>query len=124
MICDPCRSVKQISRRVVLLRVMGCDGAQGLLALRRAGTATPAQDRATSVVYGMSGAVAALGGAGQILPLSAIGAAMLRHCGGTARRDEPCRVTLNLPIHCARGALLPSHAEARRMRRTAETTTD
>jgi two-component system chemotaxis response regulator CheB len=68
----------------VLLTGMGSDGAQGLLALRRAGAATLAQDRATSVVYGMPGAAAALGAAGQILPLPSIGAALLRHCG-TAR---------------------------------------
>ncbi|HEX6372648.1 MAG TPA: chemotaxis-specific protein-glutamate methyltransferase CheB [Longimicrobium sp.] len=69
----------------VLLTGMGSDGAQGLLALRGAGAATLAQDRATSVVYGMPGAAAALGAAGQILPLPAIGAAVLRHCGGMAR---------------------------------------
>jgi two-component system chemotaxis response regulator CheB len=68
----------------VLLTGMGRDGARGLLALRRAGAATLAQDRATSVVYGMPGAAAALGAAGQILPLPSIGAAMLRHCGGLA----------------------------------------
>jgi two-component system chemotaxis response regulator CheB len=65
----------------VLLTGMGSDGAQGLLAMRRAGAATLAQDRATSVVYGMPGAAAALGAAGQILPLPSIGAALMRHCG-------------------------------------------
>jgi chemotaxis response regulator CheB len=69
----------------VLLPGMGSDGAQGLLAMRRAGAATLAQDRATSVVYGVPGAAAALGAAGQILPLPSIGAAVLRHCGGLAR---------------------------------------
>lgn len=63
----------------VLLTGMGSDGAQGLLALRRAGAATLAQDEATSVVYGMPGAAAALGAAGEILPLPGIGAALLRH---------------------------------------------
>jgi hypothetical protein len=47
----------------------------------RAGAATLAQDRATSVVYGMPGAAAALGAAGQILPLPSIGDALMRHCG-------------------------------------------
>ncbi|HEY0024090.1 MAG TPA: chemotaxis protein CheB [Longimicrobium sp.] len=60
-------------------------GARGLLALRRAGAATLAQDQATSVVYGMPGAAARLGAAGQVLPLPSIAAAVLRHCGGTAR---------------------------------------
>ncbi|HEV7589573.1 MAG TPA: chemotaxis-specific protein-glutamate methyltransferase CheB, partial [Longimicrobium sp.] len=63
----------------VLLTGMGSDGAQGLLALRRAGAATLAQDEATSVVYGMPAAAAALGAAGEILPLPEIGAALLRH---------------------------------------------
>ncbi|HEU4559293.1 MAG TPA: chemotaxis-specific protein-glutamate methyltransferase CheB [Longimicrobium sp.] len=75
----------------VLLTGMGSDGAQGLLALRRAGAATLAQDEATSVVYGMPGAAAALGAAGQILPLRAIGAALLRH-GGIAARAPDSRV--------------------------------
>ena len=69
----------------VLLTGMGSDGARGLLALRRAGAATLAQDRDTSVVYGMPGAAAALGAAGQILPLTSIGGAMLRCCGAMAR---------------------------------------
>jgi two-component system chemotaxis response regulator CheB len=56
----------------VLLTGMGNDGAAGLLALRRAGAHTIAQDQATSAVYGMPGAAAALGAASEQLPIGAI----------------------------------------------------
>jgi two-component system response regulator WspF len=57
----------------VLLTGMGRDGAAGLLALRKSGALTIAQDAATSVVYGMPKAAAELDAATEILPLSAIG---------------------------------------------------
>jgi two-component system, chemotaxis family, response regulator WspF len=53
----------------VLLTGMGRDGAQGLHALRTRGHYTIAQDRATSAVYGMPKAAAAIGAAADILPL-------------------------------------------------------
>ena len=56
----------------VLLTGMGRDGAEGLLALRRCGWHTLAQDEATSVVYGMPRAAAELHAAEKILPLGAI----------------------------------------------------
>ena len=56
----------------VLLTGMGSDGARGLRDLREAGHHTIAQDRASSAVYGMPKAAAALGAAGEILPLDAI----------------------------------------------------
>lgn len=59
-----------------LLTGMGRDGAAGLLAMRRAGAATIAQDEETSVVYGMPREAAMLGAAQRILPLDAIGAAV------------------------------------------------
>ncbi|GAB3413192.1 chemotaxis-specific protein-glutamate methyltransferase CheB [Massilia agilis] len=52
-----------------LLTGIGRDGAAGLLALRRAGKQTIAQDQASSAVYGMPRAAAELGAAAQILPL-------------------------------------------------------
>lgn len=55
-----------------LLTGMGKDGAEGLLALRRAGAQTMAQDEATSVVWGMPAAAIALGAAMQVLPLGGI----------------------------------------------------
>ncbi|MEY4543831.1 MAG: hypothetical protein RL685_26 [Pseudomonadota bacterium] len=59
-----------------LLTGMGRDGALGLLALRRAGARTIAQDEATCVVYGMPREAALLGAAEQILPLGDIGRAL------------------------------------------------
>jgi two-component system chemotaxis response regulator CheB len=57
----------------VLLTGMGRDGAAGLLAMRRAGALTIAQDEQTSVVYGMPREAAQLGAAMRVLPLEAIG---------------------------------------------------
>jgi two-component system chemotaxis response regulator CheB len=61
----------------VILTGMGKDGAQGLLAIRRAGGRTLAQDEATSVVYGMPREAALLGAVEEVLPLAAIPARML-----------------------------------------------
>jgi len=62
----------------VILTGMGKDGAQGLHALKRAGAATIGQDKATSLVYGMPGAAAELNALQHILPLQAIGPAILK----------------------------------------------
>lgn len=56
-----------------LLTGMGRDGARGLLAIRRAGGETIAQDEATSVVYGMPREAVACGAAHHVLPLGEIG---------------------------------------------------
>lgn len=57
----------------VLLTGMGEDGAQGLLAMRKAGAFTVAEDPQTAVVDGMPGAARKLGAVSQSLPLGAIG---------------------------------------------------
>jgi two-component system chemotaxis response regulator CheB len=56
-----------------LLTGMGRDGAAGLLAIRRAGGFTVAQDESTSVVYGMPREAVLLGAAQRVLPLDQIG---------------------------------------------------
>ena len=53
----------------LLLTGMGRDGAEGLLAMRKAGFSTAAQDADSSVVYGMPKAAAELGAAEAILPI-------------------------------------------------------
>ena len=59
-----------------LLTGMGRDGAQGLLAIRRAGGTTLAQDEATSVVFGMPGEAVRLGAAARVLPLDQMASAL------------------------------------------------
>jgi len=58
----------------LLLTGMGRDGAIGLKSMRTKGYFTIAQDEASSAVYGMPKAAAALGAARVVLPLDAIAA--------------------------------------------------
>ena len=60
----------------VLLTGMGDDGAEGLLAMRRAGASTVAQDEATSVVFGMPKEAIRRGATEYVLPLPAISEAI------------------------------------------------
>ena len=69
----------------VLLTGMGRDGAQGLLALHRAGGYTIAQDEASSVVYGMPGHARDLGAADAVLPLDQIGPVLRNLLGEKTR---------------------------------------
>jgi two-component system response regulator WspF len=75
-------AARQASRGVaVVLTGMGRDGARGMLALRRKGFHTIAQDPATSVIGGMPRAAVSAGGAMEVLPIEGIGprvAAVLR----------------------------------------------
>lgn len=69
-----------------LLTGMGKDGAEGLLAIRRSGGRTIAQDEASSIVFGMPKEAIALGAAEHVLALDKI-APML----GTFARDAATR---------------------------------
>ena len=62
----------------VLLTGMGQDGARGLKALRERGYLTIAQDQATSAVYGMPKAAAALQAAVEIRPLNQIAPCLIQ----------------------------------------------
>lgn len=52
----------------VLMTGMGRDGAKGLLAMKKAGAVTLAQDEASSVVFGMPRAAIELGAVGKVVP--------------------------------------------------------
>jgi two-component system, chemotaxis family, protein-glutamate methylesterase/glutaminase len=68
----------------ILLTGMGSDGANGLLALRRAGGMTVVQDEASSVVFGMPGEAVRLGAAELVLPPERI-AEIMRSVAGVER---------------------------------------
>jgi two-component system, chemotaxis family, protein-glutamate methylesterase/glutaminase len=73
------RSVAKIygsSAAGVLLTGMGKDGSRELLEMRERGAVTIAQDRDSSVVFGMPGEAVKIGGAMYLLPPQKIGAAL------------------------------------------------
>ena len=63
----------------VVLTGMGADGRAGASAVRDAGGTVVVQDQATSVVWGMPGAVAQAGLADEVLPLDRVAEAITRH---------------------------------------------
>jgi two-component system chemotaxis response regulator CheB len=71
-----------------LLTGMGTDGAQGMLAIRRTGARTIAQDEASCVVFGMPREAIALGAAERVLPLDRIAPALVVACGADLQRDQ------------------------------------
>jgi two-component system chemotaxis response regulator CheB len=71
-----------------LLTGMGRDGAEGLLAMRRAGARTFAQAREGCTVFGMPGAAAELGAAELSVPLDVLGSALLT-ASGYDHRSRP-----------------------------------
>jgi two-component system chemotaxis response regulator CheB len=67
---------------VVILTGMGQDGMQGARAAVAAGATVIAQDEASSVVWGMPGAVATAGLASAVLPLDRLARHVLESLGG------------------------------------------
>jgi two-component system chemotaxis response regulator CheB len=68
----------------VVLTGMGSDGRQGAGAIREAGGTVLVQDQATSVVWGMPGAIAQAGYADEVLPLDRVAEAIHRHLAGAS----------------------------------------
>lgn len=58
----------------VVLTGMGADGCEGARLLKQTGSSVWSQDEATSVIFGMPGAVARAGLTDRVLPLDAVGA--------------------------------------------------
>jgi two-component system chemotaxis response regulator CheB len=69
----------------ILLTGMGCDGADGMSAMRAAGSRTIAQDEHTSVVFGMPKAAIDRGAAEAVLPLERISSAILEFAAAQTR---------------------------------------
>ncbi len=63
-----------------ILTGMGCDGAEGMKAMRAAGAMTFGQDKATSVVYGMPAIAHQIGAVAEQLPLRRIAGRLLQEC--------------------------------------------
>ena len=70
----------------LVLTGMGADGRRGAEHVREVGGTVLAQDRATSVVWGMPGAVAEAGLADEVLPLPDIPARIVEHVEATQGR--------------------------------------
>jgi two-component system chemotaxis response regulator CheB len=70
----------------VILTGMGKDGAAGLLAMRRAGAQTMAQDEASCVVFGMPREAIALGAAEEVVALDDISERILARLGDRGHR--------------------------------------
>ena len=71
-----------------LLTGMGRDGAAGLLAIRRAGGLTLAQDESSSVVFGMPREAILLGAAERVLSIEQFAPALIMAAGGEQRRSK------------------------------------
>jgi len=70
----------------VILTGMGKDGAAGMLAMRRAGAHTIAQDEASCVVFGMPREAIAIGAADEVVSLSAMSERILTRLGDRGHR--------------------------------------
>jgi len=81
----------------VILTGMGRDGAEGLLAMHRAGAQTIGQDEATSLIYGMPKAAFEVGAVERQLPLDGIATAVLAmtNLHGRKGRQTKCHSQIN-----------------------------
>ena len=70
----------------VLLTGMGKDGAQGMLAMKKAGAVTFAQDEASCVVFGMPREALAIGAADEAVPLAEMSERILASAGSFGHR--------------------------------------
>ena len=70
----------------VILTGMGRDGAEGLLAMRKAGAATIGEDETSCVVYGMPKVAFEIGAVERQVPLSRIAEEILKLCRQDAVR--------------------------------------
>ncbi|WP_029434219.1 chemotaxis response regulator protein-glutamate methylesterase [Blastococcus sp. URHD0036] len=75
----------------VVLTGMGSDGKLGAARIREAGGTVVVQDQATSVVWGMPGAIASAGLADEILPLDRIAETIVRRLTGPSISTAPSR---------------------------------
>lgn len=73
----------------VVLTGMGSDGRIGAGRIRETGGAVVVQDQATSVVWGMPGAVATAGLADEVLPLDRVADSIIRRITGPALAGRP-----------------------------------
>ena len=88
----------------VLLTGMGCDGAQGMKALKSAGATTLAQNEETCVVYGMPRAAVELDAVDRVLPLDLMPHAILHALQtGAGTRSNPAS--------CAVASVQPSESK-------------
>ncbi len=69
----------------IVLTGMGQDGMRGAQWIREAGGQVVAQDKDSSVVWGMPGAVTEAGLADEIVPLTGVAAALIRRAHGTQK---------------------------------------
>ncbi|WP_336030506.1 protein-glutamate methylesterase/protein-glutamine glutaminase [Geodermatophilus sp. FMUSA9-8] len=89
----------------VVLTGMGSDGRAGAAVIRDAGGTVIAQDQATSVVWGMPGAVTQAGLADEVLPLDRVAEAITRHLASAQARalpgtpPQPAHLTLATGAH-------------------------
>jgi two-component system, chemotaxis family, protein-glutamate methylesterase/glutaminase len=74
--------VRTVPVVALLLTGMGADGADGMVALRKTGAVTIAQDEQSCVVFGMPAAAIARGGASHVAPLLAMPQLIANALGG------------------------------------------